>query len=184
MLKEFQAFISRGNVMDMAVGIIVGAAFTAIVQSLVTDIINPLIGLFTGGVDFTNNFLLLSEGGPYASLAEARDAPQGRPALAADDDRRMGPLHGLRVEKRAGEGEARSLVARDLLRPQGAHRLDGLVRARAAIVEGHAEGPELLLEPADADAEVDPSAGEVIEIRHHLRRVDRRALGHDADART
>jgi large conductance mechanosensitive channel len=74
MLKEFQAFISRGNVMDMAVGIIVGAAFTAIVQSLVKDIINPLIGLFTGGVDFTNNFLLLSEGGPYASLAEARDA--------------------------------------------------------------------------------------------------------------
>ena len=52
MLKEFKDFIAKGNVMDMAVGIIIGAAFTAIVGSLVADIINPLIGLFMGGVDF------------------------------------------------------------------------------------------------------------------------------------
>ncbi len=52
MLKEFKEFIARGNVMDMAVGIIMGAAFTAIVTSLVDDLVNPLIGLFIGGVDF------------------------------------------------------------------------------------------------------------------------------------
>ena len=52
MLNEFKAFIAKGNVMDMAVGIILGAAFTAIVTSLVDDMINPLIGLFIGGVDF------------------------------------------------------------------------------------------------------------------------------------
>ncbi|MDD7973322.1 large conductance mechanosensitive channel protein MscL [Roseinatronobacter alkalisoli] len=53
MLKEFRAFITRGNVMDMAVGIIIGAAFTAIVTSLVDDLVNPLIGIFAGGVDFS-----------------------------------------------------------------------------------------------------------------------------------
>lgn len=52
MLREFQDFIARGNVMDMAVGIIMGAAFTAIVTSLVDDLVNPLIGLFIGGIDF------------------------------------------------------------------------------------------------------------------------------------
>ncbi len=54
MLKEFKDFIAKGNVMDMAVGIIIGAAFTAIVGSLVADMVNPLIGLFMGGVDFAN----------------------------------------------------------------------------------------------------------------------------------
>jgi large conductance mechanosensitive channel len=53
MIKEFRDFIARGNVLDMAVGIIIGAAFTAIVASLVDDIVNPLIGLFVGGVDFS-----------------------------------------------------------------------------------------------------------------------------------
>lgn len=53
MLREFKAFIAQGNVMDMAVGIIIGAAFTAIVTSLVDDLINPLIGLFVGGIDFS-----------------------------------------------------------------------------------------------------------------------------------
>lgn len=53
MLKEFRDFIARGNVMDMAVGIIIGAAFTAIVASMVDDLVNPLIGLFVGGVDFS-----------------------------------------------------------------------------------------------------------------------------------
>ena len=54
MIKEFKDFIARGNVMDMAVGIIMGAAFTAIVTSLVDDLVNPLIGLFVGGVDFSS----------------------------------------------------------------------------------------------------------------------------------
>ena len=53
MIQEFKDFIAKGNVMDMAVGIIVGAAFTAIVSSMVADLINPIVGLFTGGVDFT-----------------------------------------------------------------------------------------------------------------------------------
>jgi large conductance mechanosensitive channel len=74
MLKEFKTFIARGNVMDMAVGIIIGAAFTAIVASLVSDMINPVIGVIIGGFDFTNLFVVLGSGGPYASLAEARDA--------------------------------------------------------------------------------------------------------------
>ena len=60
MLKEFKDFIAKGNVMDMAVGIIIGAAFTAIVKSMVGDLINPFIGLFMGGVDFTNMFVVLS----------------------------------------------------------------------------------------------------------------------------
>ena len=73
MLKEFRDFIAKGNVMDMAVGIIVGAAFTAIVGSLVKDLINPIIGLFTGGVDFTNNYFVLSgKVAANASLEEAR----------------------------------------------------------------------------------------------------------------
>lgn len=75
MLKEFRDFIARGNVMDMAVGIIIGAAFTAIVSSLVADLINPLIGLFTGGIDFTNNYAVLKGDVPAgASLEAAREA--------------------------------------------------------------------------------------------------------------
>ena len=75
MLQEFRNFIARGNVMDMAVGIIIGAAFTAIVSSLVADLINPLIGLFTGGIDFTNNYAVLSGEVPDgASLDAAREA--------------------------------------------------------------------------------------------------------------
>ena len=62
MINEFKDFIAKGNVMDMAVGIIIGAAFTAIVTSLVGDIINPIIALFTGGVDFSGWFYRLGEG--------------------------------------------------------------------------------------------------------------------------
>ena len=62
MIKEFQAFISRGNVMDMAVGIIIGAAFTAIVTSLVDDMINPIIGVAIGGIDFSSLKLTVGEG--------------------------------------------------------------------------------------------------------------------------
>lgn len=73
MLKEFRDFINRGNVVDLAVGIIIGAAFTTIVNSLVADIIMPPIGLATGGVDFSSLFIDLS-GNHYATLAEARKA--------------------------------------------------------------------------------------------------------------
>ena len=72
MLKEFKEFAMRGNVLDMAVGIIIGAAFGTIVNSLVTDVIMPPVGLALGGVDFTNMFVTLRDGakaaGPYASL--------------------------------------------------------------------------------------------------------------------
>jgi large conductance mechanosensitive channel len=78
MLKEFKDFAMRGNVIDMAVGIIIGAAFGTIVTSLVADVIMPPIGLLLGNVDFSNLFLLLKEGGkapgPYASLASAKAA--------------------------------------------------------------------------------------------------------------
>lgn len=73
MLAEFKEFISRGNVIDLAVGIIIGAAFTAIVNSLVADIIMPPIGYVMGGIDFSNYFINLS-GGVYQSLAEAEAA--------------------------------------------------------------------------------------------------------------
>jgi large conductance mechanosensitive channel len=77
MLKEFKEFAVRGNVVDLAVGVIIGAAFGAMVKSLVDDIIMPPIGLLLGGVDFSNLFLTLREGkvaGPYATLAEAKGA--------------------------------------------------------------------------------------------------------------
>lgn len=77
MLKEFKEFAVKGNVVDMAVGIIIGAAFTTIVQSLVKDVIMPPLGLLLGGVDFTDFFIVLKEGavaGPYATLAAAKEA--------------------------------------------------------------------------------------------------------------
>lgn len=78
MLKEFKEFAMRGNVVDMAVGIIIGAAFVTIVHSLVSDIIMPPIGLLLGNIDFSNLFVVLKEGakapGPYASLAAAKAA--------------------------------------------------------------------------------------------------------------
>ena len=73
MINEFKDFIAKGNVMDMAVGIIIGVAFTAIVTSLVGDLINPIIGFVTGGLDFSNLFVNLGDG-EFASLAAARDA--------------------------------------------------------------------------------------------------------------
>jgi large conductance mechanosensitive channel len=72
-LGEFKTFIARGNVVDLAVGIIIGAAFTGIVNSLVKDVIMPPIGVLTGGVDFSNIFINLS-GGHYASLVDAEKA--------------------------------------------------------------------------------------------------------------
>ena len=76
MLKEFKEFAVKGNVVDMAVGIIIGAAFGTIVKSLVSDIIMPPVGLALGGVDFSNLFIVLKGSGaePFASLADAQAA--------------------------------------------------------------------------------------------------------------
>lgn len=77
MIKDFKTFITRGNVVDLAVGIVIGVAFGAIVNSFVKDIIMPPIGLALGDVDFANMFAVLKEGtvaGPYASLAAAQEA--------------------------------------------------------------------------------------------------------------
>lgn len=73
MLKEFKEFAVKGNVMDMAIGIIIGAAFTSVVKSMVNDILMPFIGFFTGGADFTNIFTVLGEGA-YETLAAAQEA--------------------------------------------------------------------------------------------------------------
>jgi len=69
MIQEFKDFIAKGNVMDMAVGIIIGAAFTAIVSSLVDDLINPIISLFTGGIDFSGLGVSVGEGENAATFA-------------------------------------------------------------------------------------------------------------------
>jgi large conductance mechanosensitive channel len=77
MVKDFKEFVMRGNVVDMAVGIIVGAAFGSIVSSLVSDIIMPPVGMLLGNVDFSSLFIVLKEGkalGPYMSLKAAKDA--------------------------------------------------------------------------------------------------------------
>ena len=73
MLKEFKEFAMRGNLVDLAIGFIIGAAFSGLVQSLVNDIIMPIIGVITGGVDFSTHFIQLA-GEPQATLAEARKA--------------------------------------------------------------------------------------------------------------
>ncbi len=77
MLKDFKAFIMRGNVVDMAVGIIIGAAFSPIIASLVKDVIMPPIGLALGKIDFSNMLVIIKQGtpvGPYATVAEAQAA--------------------------------------------------------------------------------------------------------------
>ena len=78
LLNDFKAFLMKGNVIDLAVGMVVGTAFTGMVKSLVDDVSMPPIGLLIGGVDFSNLFLTLKEGakaaGPYATLAAAKDA--------------------------------------------------------------------------------------------------------------
>jgi len=77
MLKEFKEFVTRGNAVDMAVGLIIGAAFGAIVGSLVTDVLMPPIGLALGKVDFANLLVVLKSGavpGPYTSVAAAKEA--------------------------------------------------------------------------------------------------------------
>jgi len=76
-LKEFREFAVKGNVLDMAVGIIIGAAFGTVVQSMVNDVLMPPIGILLGGVDFSDLFITLRQGavpGPYVNLAAAREA--------------------------------------------------------------------------------------------------------------
>lgn len=73
-INEFKVFIMRGNVMDLAVGVIIGAAFQAIVNSLVKDIITPLISLITGGLDFSNLFIQLNGAEKFATVADAQTA--------------------------------------------------------------------------------------------------------------
>lgn len=77
MLKEFKEFAIKGNMIDMAVGIIIGGAFTGVVKSIVGDILMPPLGLLLNGVDFSNLFIVLKEGakpGPYVALAQAKSA--------------------------------------------------------------------------------------------------------------
>lgn len=78
MLKEFKEFAIKGNVVDMGIGIVIGAAFTSIVNSFVADIVNPIIGAITGGIDFSNLFINLGSG-DYASLSAAQAA--GAPTI-------------------------------------------------------------------------------------------------------
>ena len=73
MLKEFREFIARGNVIDLAVGVVIGGAFTSIVNSLVNDIIMPFVSLITGGIDFSNWFVALN-GESYATIEAAKEA--------------------------------------------------------------------------------------------------------------
>ncbi len=80
MLKEFKDFIARGNVIDMAVGIVMGAAFTAIVNSAVGDIVMPIVGWIMAGVDFSNYFIQLGGEQPFETLKAAKDA--GVPVLS------------------------------------------------------------------------------------------------------
>lgn len=74
LIDEFKKFAMRGNAIDLAVGVVIGAAFSGIVNSLVKDIINPPLGLLIGGIDFSNFFIVLKGAGPYASLKAAQDA--------------------------------------------------------------------------------------------------------------
>lgn len=82
MLKEFKDFIARGNVMDMAVGIIIGAAFTAIVTSLVGDLINPFIGIVTGGTDFSSYYFVMKGEVPEGASLDAARAVAGASIFA------------------------------------------------------------------------------------------------------
>ena len=80
MVAEFKEFAMKGSVMDLAIGVVIGGAFQKIVDSMVTDVIMPLIGVVTGGVDFTNRFVVLKGDGAFSTLEEARKA--GAPILA------------------------------------------------------------------------------------------------------
>lgn len=138
MIKEFKEFIARGNVIDLAVGIIIGAAFTAIVNSLVEDLINPILGLLTGGIDFTNQYFVLSGNVPDgASLAAARDSGA---AIFAYGSFLMAVLNFLIVAWAV------------FLLVKGVNRVRALASAREEAAEEEAAGPtqeELLAQIRD-----------------------------------
>ena len=92
MFQEFKSFIARGNVIDLAVGIIIGAAFTAIVSSMVDDLLNPILGLVTGGIDFTNKYVVLSGDVPAGASLQARDELEWSPLLTAVQCHVGGPI--------------------------------------------------------------------------------------------
>lgn len=140
MLQEFKDFIAKGNVMDMAVGIIIGAAFTAIVKSLVGDLITPIIGLFTGGIDFSGWFYILGDG-EYGSVAAAREAGA---SVFAVGDFIMAIINFLIIAfvvfmlvrtvnkmKKAAEAEEAAKVVEDA--PKGPTELDLLAEIRDAL---------------------------------------------------
>src|SRR5205823_5280443 len=113
------------------------------------------------------------------AVAEGGGPPEGGRALAADDDRRSGALDGLGELDRSGEGDELAVVGGDLVRPQARHGPDVVVAAGAPPLEGDPEGGELLRRPAEADAEVDTPAGEVIEGHDLLGQDHRIALRED-----
>ena len=81
LVQEFKEFVNKGNALDLAVGVVIGAAFAKIVDSLVNDLVMPIVGLLTGGIDFSSRFLVLSsQGGTFNSLAQAKES--GLPIFA------------------------------------------------------------------------------------------------------
>jgi len=78
MLKEFKEFAIKGNVVDMAIGVLIGAAFTAVVNSVVEDLLKGPLGIVTGGLDFGNRFWVLAEGGSRRPLRDPHRSPRGR----------------------------------------------------------------------------------------------------------
>ena len=140
MLQEFKDFIAKGNVMDMAVGIIIGAAFTAIVSSLVADLINPIIGLFMGGIDFTNMYATLS--GTVAEGASLEAARESGAAVFAYGSFIMAIINFLiiafvvfmlvRYVNKAKEAAAKEEEAADEA-PAGPSEVDLLVEIRDAL---------------------------------------------------
>jgi len=123
------------------------------------------------------------EAEPVPALPEVGDAAERRIALAAEDDRWVRLLDRLREHAERRYPQERAVVARQRLRPERAHRGEVFAAARGAIVERDAEGLELLAQPADADAEVEPAAGEDVRIGDLLGRVQRRPLRDEADPR-
>ena len=133
-LKEFRDFAARGNVIDLAVGVIIGAAFGKIVASLVADIIMPPIGMVLGGVDFSNLFIALNG-------AQLRDTRGGKEGRRTDDQLRPVPQHRLRIPDR----RLRDLPARPADQPaEGATRAgDADARLPLLSVEDSGQGHEV-----------------------------------------
>ena len=121
MLKDFKTFVTRGNVVDLAVGIVIGVAFGAIVNSFVKDIIMPPIGLALGDVDFSNLFVVLKEGtvaGPYASLAAAQEAVRLAPYLVNAQMTLMNVLQKLGRTQEAQKALEEAIILAKTVEPE------------------------------------------------------------------